>query len=139
MADGRFHVQVLQVFLLVRNDDIDVVVAAQAVIGNGQEAIGIRGQIDARDGRALVHHQVKEARILVRESIVILPPHRRGDEQIKRRHISPPGQMTADFQPLGVLVEHGIDDMREGLVSREEPVSAGKQVALQPALQGVLG
>ena len=46
--------------------------------------------------------------------------------------------VLADVQPLGVLVEHRIDDVREGLVGVEEPVAPGEQVALQPAEQRVL-
>jgi hypothetical protein len=135
----RFHVQVLQVLLLVGDDDVDVVAAAQAVIGDRQKAIGIGRQVDARDRRALVDHQIQEARILVGEAVVILAPHRRGDEQVERRQVGPPGQVAADLQPLGVLVEHGIDDVREGFVGREEAVPPGEQIAFQPAFQRVLG
>jgi len=42
------------------------------------------------------------------------------------------------FQPLGVLVEHGVHDVDEGLIAREQAVAAGEQVALQPALAGML-
>ena len=45
----------------------------------------------------------------------------------------------ADVQPLRVLVEHRVDDVREGLVGVEEAVPAGEQVALEPAEQRVLG
>ena len=51
-----------------------------------------------------------------------------------RRH----GNLVADFQPLGVLVEHRVDDVNEGLVAREEAVAAGQEIALQPALALVL-
>jgi hypothetical protein len=42
------------------------------------------------------------------------------------------------LQPLGVLVEHRVDDVNEGLVAREEAVAPGQQVALEPALAQVL-
>ena len=45
---------------------------------------------------------------------------------------------VAHLQPLGVLIEHRIDDVDEGFVAREEPVPAGQQVSLQPALALVL-
>ena len=42
------------------------------------------------------------------------------------------------LQPLGVLVEHRVDDVDERLVAVEQAVPAGQQVALQPALAQVL-
>ena len=33
-----------------------------------------------------------------------------------------------------MLVEHGIDDVHEGFVGREQAVAAGEQIAFQPAL-----
>ena len=44
-----------------------------------------------------------------------------------------------DLQPLGVLVEHRVDDVDERLVAVEQAVAAGQQVALEPALAEVLG
>ena len=43
------------------------------------------------------------------------------------------------LQPLGVLVEHRVDDVDEGLVGGEEAVAAGEDVAFEPAFEGVLG
>ena len=50
----------------------------------------------------------------------------------------PPRNLPALLQPFGVLVEHGVDDVHEGLVGGEEAVAPGEQIAFQPALQGVL-
>ena len=55
-------------------------------------------------------------------------------EAIFRRH----GRVRRDLQPLGVLVEHRIDDVDERLVAVEESVPPGEQVALEPALALVL-
>ena len=33
--------------LLVRDDDVDVVVAAQAMVGDGEQAVGVGRQVDA--------------------------------------------------------------------------------------------
>ena len=76
--------------------------------------------------------------ILVREAVVVLPPDGRGDQQVERRDRRPPRQLAADRQPLGVLVEHRVDDVDEGFVGREEAVAAGEQVAFEPALERVL-
>jgi hypothetical protein len=80
MLDGGVHVQVLQVILLVADDDINIVMAAQAVIGGGQQAVDIRRQVDASDMGILVHHHVQESGILVGEAVVVLAPHGGGDE-----------------------------------------------------------
>ena len=62
VRDRRVHVQVLQMDLLVGDDHVDVVLAAQAVVGDREQAVHVRRQIDARDVGALVHHHVEEAR-----------------------------------------------------------------------------
>ena len=51
----------------------------------------------------------------------------------------PPLDLVGDLQPLGVLVEHRVDQVDERLIGGEEAVPAGQQVSLQPALDGVLG
>ena len=55
-------------------------------------------------------------------------------EAIGRRQ----GMSRRDLQPLGVLVEHRVDDVDERLVAVEQAVAAGQQVALEPALAEVL-
>jgi hypothetical protein len=40
----------------------------------------------------------------------------------------------ADLQPLGVLIQHRVDDVDEGFVAREEAVPAREEIALEPAL-----
>ena len=138
VRDGLVHRHVLQVLLLVADDHVDVVGAPEAVIGHAEQRVHVRRQIDAADIRALVHHHIEEARILVREAVVVLAPDRRGDQQVERRDRRAPGQFAADRQPLGVLVEHRIDDVDERLVGGEESVAAGEQIAFKPAFQRVL-
>jgi hypothetical protein len=58
--------------LLVGNNYIDVVGAAETVVSDRKEAVGIWWQIDANDLRALVANNIKESRILMGESIVVL-------------------------------------------------------------------
>ncbi len=73
---------------------------------------------------------VDEAGILVAESVVILPPHMGRQKIIQRGDRSPPGDMTADLQPLGMLIEHRIDDVNEGLVAGEEAMPPGEEIRL---------
>ena len=119
--------------------DVDVVAAAQAVIGHREQAVGVRRQVDADDLGLLVHDVIDEPRILVREPVVVLAPHVRGEQVVQRRDRPPPGDVASDLQPFGVLVEHGVDDVDERLVAVEQPVAAGQQVALEPSLAEVLG
>ena len=44
------------------------------------------------------------------------------------------GMLWRDLEPFGVLVDHRVDDVDEGLVAGEEAVAAGEQVAFEPAL-----
>jgi hypothetical protein len=43
-----------------------------------------------------------------------------------------------NLQPLGVLIEHGVNDVNKGLVAGEEPVPARKQIPFQPTLTKML-
>ena len=77
--------------------------------------------------------------ILMREPVVVLPPDRRGQQDVLRRDRRAPRHVVlADVQPLGVLVEHRVDDVGERLVGVEEAVAPGEQIALEPAEQRVL-
>ena len=136
VQDRGLHVQPVRIGLLARHDHVHVVAAAQAVVGDGQQRVGVRRQVDPDHLGLLVHHVVDEARVLVAEAVVVLPPHVRGEQVVERGDRAPPGQLPGDLQPLGVLVEHRVDDVDERLVAGEEAVPAGQQVSLQPALAG---
>ena len=139
VRDRLGHRRELQVLLFVGNDDIDVVGAAKAMVGDRQQRVGVGRQVDARDRRPLVGHQIDEPRILMREPVVVLPPDGgRQQDVLGRDRGTPRHVVLADVQPLGVLVEHGIDDVRKRLVGVEEPVTPREQVALEPADQRVL-
>ena len=137
MDDGRFHVHVLGMLLLVGDDDVDVVLATQAVVCHRQQAVHIGWQVDADDGSAFVDDKIEEAGVLVGEAVVILPPNRGGDQQVQRGDFFAPTQMVADRQPFRVLVEHGVDDMHEGFVGGEKAMPPSQQVAFQHAFHGV--
>ena len=117
---------------------IDVIPAAQAVIEDRQQTIGIGRKINANDIGLLIDDVVEEAGILVCESVVILLPDVRGEQIVQRRNLPAPGKFQADFQPLGVLAEHRIDDTDERLVAVEQSVPPGQKVPFQPTLALIL-
>ncbi len=69
----------------------------------------------------------------MRETVVVLSPDMRGKQVVQRGNLPPPRQVRRDLQPLGVLVEHRINDVDERLVAIEQSMSPGQQVAFKPA------
>ena len=112
MIDCLIHAQILQVQRLVCDDHVHVVRTAQAVVCHAKQAVRIGRQIDARHLRALIRDDIQKARILVGEAIVILTPDERRNQEIDRRDRGSPAQL----QPLGVLVEHRVNDMHKGFI-----------------------
>ena len=97
MLDGVVHVEVLQLGLLVDHDEVDVVPAAQAVVGHGKQAVRVRGHVDAGHRAPLGQHHVDQAGALVAKTVVVVAPARRGEQDIERRHGWPPGQSHASW------------------------------------------
>ena len=139
VVDRRVHVEPVGHLVLAGHHDVHVVDAAQAVVHRRQQRVGVGRQVDAHDLGLLVHDVVDEARVLVREAVVVLAPHVARQQVVERRHRRPPVELAGHLQPLGVLVEHRVDDVGERLVAVEQPVAAGEHVALEPALAQVLG
>jgi len=83
VLDGFVHAEILEMQLFVANDYVHVILAAKAMIGDGEKGIDVRRHVNPRYGRAFVHHHIQESGILVRESVVILPPHRGRDEDVQ--------------------------------------------------------
>ena len=90
MLDRLIHRQPLRRRLLPGDHDVDVVAAAQAVVGDRQQAVRIRRQIDAHDFRLLVDDVVDEARILMAEAVVVLPPDMARQQVVERGDRPPP-------------------------------------------------
>ena len=49
MLDGGIHPEPLRGGLLAGDDDVDIIAAAQAVVGHRQQCVGVRWQIDAHN------------------------------------------------------------------------------------------
>ena len=75
VRDRIVHGEVVERGLLARDDHVDVVVAAEAVVRHREQAVRVRREVHADDLRLLVHHVIDEAWILVREAVVVLSPH----------------------------------------------------------------
>jgi hypothetical protein len=104
--------------LLVGHNHIHIIGAAQAVVGNTQQAVRIRRKINADNVSALVGHYIQKPRVLMGEAIVILPPHQGCNQQVERRDGSAPRKLLfACLEPFGMLIEHGVDDMHKGFVA----------------------
>ena len=125
MFDRLVHRQPLRGRLFACDDDVDIVAAAQAVIGHRKERVRVRRKINADDLCFLVYNVIDEPRVLVAESVVILPPDVGRQEIIERGDRAPPRYLVAHLQPLRMLIEHRVDDVDERLVAGKEPVPAG--------------
>jgi hypothetical protein len=79
---------------------VDVMPAAQAVIEDRQQTIGVGRQVNAHDIGLLVDHVVEKTGILVREAVVILLPDVGGQQIIQRRDLPAPGQFHVTFSHL---------------------------------------
>jgi hypothetical protein len=67
-----------------------------------------------------------------------LTPHRAGEQDVQRRNGLTPGHLETLLDPLGVLVDHRVDDVNERLVAVEKSMATGEDVAFEPTLHGVL-
>ena len=83
VRDGLVHGQPLRRRVFTRDDDVDVMAAAQAVIHHRKKAIGIRRKVNPHDLGLLVHDIVDETGILVCEAVVILAPDVRRQQVVQ--------------------------------------------------------
>jgi hypothetical protein len=81
MHHGGVHGEPLRQCVFSCHHHVDVMPAAQAVIEDRQQTVGVRRKVNAHDIGLFVDDVVEEAGILVREAVVILLPDV-GSEQI---------------------------------------------------------
>jgi len=133
MDEGFLEGEPLELGLLAAGDDVDVVAAAQAVIENVEQAIGIGRVVNANDFAAPLQGVVNKAGRLMAESIVIVAPAVAGEQNVERRERTAPGKLDALLHPFRVLRDHRIDHLRERFVRRPDTVAAGEQITFEPA------
>jgi hypothetical protein len=83
MPACRIEVEVLQVVLLVGDDQVHVAATAKAVLGDREERVGVRRQVDAHHAAAQRDHRVDQARALMAEPVVIVAPAGRGEQHVE--------------------------------------------------------
>jgi hypothetical protein len=67
-----------------------------------------------------------------------LTPHCAGEQDVERRNGLTPGHLETLLNPLGMLVDHRVNNVHERLVAVEKSMATGEDVAFEPALHGVL-
>jgi hypothetical protein len=132
--DRGIHGQPLRQGVFAGHHHVDVVSAAQAVIEDRQQAVCIGRQIHANDVGFLVDDVIEKPWVLMRKTIVILLPNMRCEQVVEGGYLAAPGELRGNFEPLGMLAEHRIDDTDEGFVAVEEAMAPGQQVPLEPSL-----
>ena len=138
VLDGSIHVEVLQRGLFPRHDDVDIVATAQAVVGLGEQSVGIGGEVHPNHLGLFIDHMIDKPGVLMRKPVVILPPDVRRQQIVEGGNGSAPrDSAVSGLEPLGMLVEHRVHDMDKGLVGGEEPMATSQEVPLEPALAGM--
>jgi len=66
--------------VFARDDHVDVVAAAQAMVHYRQQAVGIRWKVNPHHLGLLIDYVVDETGVLVCKAVVILPPDVRGQQ-----------------------------------------------------------
>ncbi len=138
MLDGGIHIEPLRCRLLSRHNDVDIVPAPQAVIGYREKSVGIGRKVYPDHICLLIHHVVDKTRVLVAESVMVLPPDVGCEQVVEGGDGTPPRDFLLGYlEPLGVLVEHGVDNVDKCLVAGEETVPTREEIPFQPTLTGM--
>ena len=106
MSDSVLHVEPLQLWLLINDDQVDIVAATEAVIGDREQAVGIWWQVDASDCAFFGEHGIDQPRSLMTEAVMIVAPAGRGQQNVERGNCFAPGQFDAFLKPLSMLNGH---------------------------------
>lgn len=73
------------------------------MVHDGQQAVAVRRQVDAYYLWTLVGHDIKETRILMGETVVVLPPNQRREQNVERGYLDAPFHLQALLEPFAVL------------------------------------
>ena len=81
---GLVHIKPLGSRLFTGNNNIHIIAATETVIRHRKQTVGVRREIYAHDLGFLVYNVIDEARILMAKTVMILAPHVRGEQIVKR-------------------------------------------------------
>ena len=82
MQERGLSARTVRSWVFARDDYVDVMTAAQAMVHYRQQAVGIRWKVNTYDLGLLIDDVVDETWVLVRESVVILAPDMRGQQVV---------------------------------------------------------
>lgn len=116
VRNSSFHVEVLQVILLIGNYNVDIILAVETVVHDRKKTVTVGREVDADDLGGLVGDDVEETGVLVSETVMVLTPDRGGKQNVERGDFGTPFDLKTLFDPFAVLVNHRVDDVDEGLV-----------------------
>src|ERR1039458_4292502 len=117
MLERLVHLQPLELRLLSAGHDIDVVAAAEAVIEEAQQAVTVRRIVDADGIASACQCVVHKAGGLVTKTIMVVSPYVACEQNVQGCDRPAPGILAALFPPLGMLGQHGIDNLSESLIA----------------------
>jgi len=66
---------------------------------------------------------------LLAKAIVVLPPDVRGEQVVEGGDRSAPANVTATLKPLGVLIEHRVNNVDKCLIAGKEAMTPCEQIA----------
>jgi hypothetical protein len=99
------------------------------VVHCAEQAVGIRRKVDSNNFGRLIGDDIKETRVLMSESVVILAPDRGCKQDVERSNLLSPGNFCALLEPLCVLVDHRVNNVNKRLVTVEQTCEVGVQLA----------
>lgn len=103
-----------------------------------QEAVRVGRQVNPRRLGLEVQDGAGKGRVLVRESVVLLPGPGTRLDVVDGAEVPPLADLAGNLGKLGVLRHHDVDDAHERLVAREQDGAPCERVALHEALAAVL-
>ena len=106
MIKSLVHIEPLELRLFTAGDDVDVIAAAQAMVEDAEEAVGVRWIIHADHFTSALQCIDDVPGCLVAEAIVVVAPGMTCEQNIERRKRPAPEIFSALLQPLGMLCGH---------------------------------
>src|SRR5260221_5512922 len=105
--------------LLIDDYQVEIIMTAEAVVSDREQAVSIRRQVNATTAWLLAHEIVDKSRSLMAETIVVVSPAGGCEQVIQRGTGLAPRNVQTVLEPLRMLHCHRIHHHREGFIGRE--------------------